>query len=153
MFKIYYVSDMPDLRFDKEKNKVVISDYEINQETGEIFVSPVELRNVLMEHKAEAEQIKELEMMIHELRKDRLVNIANFLAKMHEISKGIEGARSKLENDKMTMTDVKRCQAIAKTWVDQKNTLKESRYVVGLIQKEEKALRARKARLEAGFSD
>jgi len=140
------------IRYDSENNKIIIplslSD-QSNKDEANIHVSTVIIRNVLPLPAENKDKIAELQQLIHEIHKDKLVNIRNYIQELHRLSDGEESARNKME--KCDNSDIKRWAEIGKTWMNQKNILREIRYAIRLLDEEEKRVNTMIAKIDAGI--
>jgi len=146
------------VKFDYQNNRIeIVEPTTIGQsgisilpnEKGEYILTSDVLKDLLSERKTltEKEQIEELKMMIHEIRKHRLLTIEDFLKKLDDIASKQEAIA--LEFDSATdMLEIKKVEGKSRAYSSLKNTVKEYRYVLSKLIDEEKALRTRIAKLE-----
>ena len=131
----------PEMEYDKKTNRVVIKIDET-----EVLITPDAIRTILPK-KDEKEKVEDLKMVLHDIDMEQLTKMNYYIVKMKALDKGIADATKKLEDAK-TMLDVKKWQAVTKTFVDRKNALAEIRRAVGLLEKYKKTIRIRIAKLE-----
>ena len=130
------------LSFDRKKNRLII----IMDNGDKAEIDPFKIMEA-MPIKNAKERIKDLLMMIHYIDKEQIMVYAyNIPATVMALNKGIADARTELKNCK-DMTCVKQWQAISKTFVDQKNNLKEVRLSIKELNRKKMELRAKIASL------
>lgn len=95
-------------------------------------------------------QIRELQEAIHKIHLHKLVNLDNYMSELERLSKGEEEARGKLEVAS-TIVDIKRWGEVGKSYVNQKNIIREIRYAIKLSEDEEQRLRDIIAAMKAGI--
>lgn len=134
---------MVDIRYDKLKNRVIVADGQI-----EIELYPPEIRNVLP-MLTEKEKVEDLEMMMHEIDREKLTKALEYNLKMLNLVDDLEKTRRELENCK-TATCIKQWQAIGKIILDKKNCLAEIRRTIGWLGREREKVEFRRAKLIAG---
>lgn len=136
-----------EMRFDKENNRIVI---EIDGEEP-ILISPQAIRDLLPTI-SEEEKIKDLEMIIHDIDREKLTNMRDYIAKMKELDSEINKVREELTNCEKAIC-VKKWGEVIKSYIAQKNALAEIRRAIGLLEKDKKELRIRIAKLETGIKE
>lgn len=105
------------------------------------------IRPIVMESILDEEgKVKQLAMMVHELEKEQLSKIGNFMNKMIELDKDMESALKNLEQATSAI-GIKKWDAILAAYTKRKNVLAEVRRSIGLIEKKKKPLRVRMAKL------
>jgi len=137
------------LEYDKEMNQVVIPSSYIDKESGEVRISPQLLRDILPKPLSIEEKIEEMQQMIHEIKKEKLVNIREFIKELNRLAEGERKARESLIN--CDQEDVKRYTEVARTWTSEKGIIRETRFAIRLIEEEEKYVRELIAKTEAGI--
>ena len=142
MIGLGQIVEVVDLSFDKKKNRLIA----IMNNGDKAEIDPLEIMKA-MPIKDAKERIKDLEMMIHYIDKEQITKLAYILSNVVILNKGIEDARTELKNCD-GMTCVKQWQAISKTYVDQKNNLKEIRLSIKQFDKKKMELRAIIANIE-----
>ena len=131
-----------EIRFDKENNRLVLT----TDKGEEVFISPQCIRDLLPTMNEE-EKIKDLEMILHDIDKEKLTKMESYMALMRTLQTGITEAREKLK-EADTALEIKKWEAVGKSFVDEKNALAEIRRAVGLLEKDRKVIRVRIAQLE-----
>lgn len=137
------------IKFNKESNRIEIPLEYVDDKAGLVLVTPHLLRAVLPPPATIEEKIAEIEQLIHEIHKDKLVNVREYIKTLHDLSDGEAKVRDQLAS--CEGKDVKRYAEIARTWLDQKNILREVRYAIRLLEEEEKIVREEKLKIEAGI--
>ena len=132
--------DETDIRYDKEKNRIVIS-----IDGKDIWISPLFLRN-LLPVKNEEEKVKELAMLIHDINREKLTRMTTFMNKSREIEKAILDTLTDLQKCSKAIC-IKKYEAIIKLHKQRMVVLAEIRRAVGLLNKEKQELRMRIAHL------
>ena len=92
-------------------------------------------------------QIDEIEEQIHKLHVHKLVSLDAYLTRLEELADGEAKVRKELEEKDLDKNEVKRLSEVAKSFLNEKNIIREIRYAVGLIKQEEQRLRDLKAEL------
>lgn len=131
-----------EMRFDKENNRLVLT----TDGGEEVFISPQCIRD-LIPTLTEEEKIKDLEMILHDIDREKLTKMESYMALMRKLQDGITEARESLKKADNAL-EIKKWEAVGKSYVDEKNALAEIRRAVGLLEKDRKAIRVRIARLE-----
>lgn len=116
----------------------------------------------MVEYKTEKEKIQDLEMMIHELKKKKLLRIEYIMDKSEDVVKQLEeihGELKDLQEDLKTceLEEVRRYECLIKLLKGRKEVLTgfkqvlhEARLSLRLLMKEEDQLTFRKVQLGAG---
>lgn len=131
-----------DIEYDVEQNRILI------QYAGvRLSIFPVDLRKSYLESLNEEDKVKELAMMHHEINKEVLTRIGDFIKRMAEIEDDMADALDELKKCS-TAVCVKKWDAVLAASVKRKNVLKEIRLSIGLLEKQKKPLRTRIAKLE-----
>ena len=94
-------------------------------------------------------RIGEIEEQIHKLHVYKLVSMNSYIKHLTELAEGEAGVRKKLEEKGLDKDEVKRLGELAKTYLTEKNIIREIRYAIGLVKQEEQRLRDMKAELTA----
>jgi len=131
----------PEMEYDEKTNRVVIKIDET-----EVLITPDAIRTILPK-KDEKEKVEDLKMVLHDIDMEQLTKMNYYIAKMKELDKGIIDATDELKKAE-TMVQIKKWQAVVKSYVDRKNALAEIRRAVGLLEKYKKAIKIRIAKLE-----
>jgi len=142
MENVDILGDKMEIRFDKENNRLVLT----TDNGEEVFISPQCIRDLLPTMNEE-EKIKDLEMILHDIDKEKLTKMESYMALMRTLQKGITEARDELKAAD-TALEIKKWEAVGKSFVDEKNALAEIRRAVGLLEKDRKVIRVRIAQLE-----
>lgn len=131
----------PEMRYDEKLNRIVIdlTDFEI-------YVTPDAIRTILPT-KNEKQKVEDLKMVLHDIDMEQLTKMNYYIVKMKELEKGMVDTVGKLEKAE-TMMEVKKWQAVIKSFVDRKNALAEIRRAVGLLEKYKRSIRIRIAKVE-----
>lgn len=132
---------MVEIRFDKANNRLVLT----TDNNEEILISPQCIRD-LLPTMSEKEKIEDLEMILHDIEREKLTKMENYIKSMRDIQSKIESAREKLIS--APPKDVKKWDVVIKSYIAEKNALAEIRRAVGLLEKDKKTIRIRIARLE-----
>jgi len=137
---------MATVRYERSTNTIIV------EENGQkIEVSPQEIRNVLP-HLSDEDRIKDLEMIIHDIEREQLSSMFEYVKKMKELQQGIEDSRVELGKC-MKKICVDKWKVIIKSYVDEKNTLAEIRRTIGILQRKKKEIEWRKARVSSGLPE
>ena len=105
------------------------------------------IREIVMELTPNEEQkVRQLATIIHEIEKEQLSKIGNFMAKMIELDEKMDGAIDELRQATSTQ-GIKKWDAVLAAYVKRKNVLAEVRRAVGLLERKKKPLRVRIAKL------
>jgi len=131
----------PEMRYDEKTNRIII-----NVGENEIQITPDAIRT-LLPTKDEKQKLEDLKMVLHDIDKEQLTKMNYYIVAMKKLDEGITTATTKLEGA-TSMLEVKKWQAVTKTFVDRKNALAEIRRAVGLLEKYKKTIRIRIAKLE-----
>jgi len=139
---------MSDIYYDDKTNRIMIPMYllEQNIQTDMVGLPVHTVRRALPVPATLGEQIAELKQLIHEMHKEKLVNVQAYFAEIARMGGGIEKSRKRLLD--CDLKEVKRMKEVLKSWIDQKNVLKERRFAIGLLRQEEARVRTLIARLE-----
>uniref|UniRef100_A0A6M3XMJ9 Uncharacterized protein n=1 Tax=viral metagenome TaxID=1070528 RepID=A0A6M3XMJ9_9ZZZZ len=101
------------------------------------------------EPKTRRERIQFLFDKIFELRKEKLMKMEEYINELKQLAQGEANAREEIKKaDKMW--EVKKWDAVAKSYVSEKNIIREIRFAVKLLMQEEGKLMAELAELEGG---
>jgi len=95
------------------------------------------------------QEIIEIEDAIHKIHLNRLTNIDEYIKELLELAKGEKEVRKELQEEDLSATEIKRLTALAKTYLDEKNIIREIRYTIKLTDLEEQRLNTMKAKLTA----
>lgn len=142
MIVLGQIVEIVDLSFDVKKNRLIA----IMNNGDKAEIDPLEIMKA-MPIKDAKERVKDLEMMIHYIDKEQITKLAYILSNVVILNKGIQNARKELK-DCDGMTCVKQWQAISKTFVDEKNNLKEIRLAIKEFNKKKMEIRAIIANIE-----
>jgi hypothetical protein len=129
------------LKFDAQRNRLVITIDE-----NEILITADAIRD-LMPVKDEKQKVEDLKMVLHDIEMEQLTKMNFYIKTMKELDDGIVKATDKLREAE-DMIQIKKWQAVIKSYVDRKNALAEIRRAVGLLEKYKKEIRVRIAKLE-----
>ena len=135
------IVEVVDISFDKMKNCLVV----ILDNGDKVEIDPIKITENMPKLNAK-ERVEDLQMMIHYIDKQQLSKISHIFSKVPEFDKGIQDVREELKKCKK-MPCVKRWQAISKTYVDEKNNLRELRLSINLLGKKKAGLRTEIARI------
>lgn len=135
------IVEVVDISFDKKKNCLVV----ILDNGDKIEIDPIKITENMPKLNIK-ERVKDLQMMIHYIDRQQLSKISHIFSKVPEFDKGIQDAREKLKDCKK-MPCVKKWQAVSKTYVDEKNNLRELRLSINLLGKRKAELRTQIAKL------
>ena len=94
-------------------------------------------------------QIRELEEAVHQIHMNKLTRIDEYIKRLMELAKGEADVRKELSKAGTDSEEVKRLVGLAKTYVNEKNILREIRYTIKLTDIEEQRLNLMKAQLLA----
>ena len=133
--------EVVDITFDKMKNCLVV----ILDNGDKVEIDPIRITENMPKLNAR-ERIKDLQMMIHYIDRQQLSKLNHIFSKVPIFDKGIQDAREELKKCKKTPC-VKKWQAISKTYVDEKNNLRELRLSINLLGKRKAELRTQIAKL------
>jgi hypothetical protein len=142
MENVDILGDKMEIRFDKENNRLVLT----TDNGEEVFISPQCIRDLLPTMNEE-EKIKDLEMILHDIDREKLTKMESYMALMRKLQDGITEAREELKKADSAIL-IKKWEAVGKSYVDEKNALAEIRRAVGLLEKDRKVIRVRIAKLE-----
>lgn len=135
--------EVADVKFDLIDNRLVV----ILSNGDKVKVDPSKIMEI-MPTKDAKERVAVLQMMINYIDRQQLSQISQILTKAVKLAKGIAETRAKLQEDDCdNILCIKRHAAIAKTYVDEKNVLKELRLAVKLLSKKKMELRTEIARM------
>lgn len=95
------------------------------------------------------EQVIEIENAIHKIHLNKLTDLDTYIKNLTNLAKGEAEVRTKLSKEGLGKHEVKRLGEMAKTYVNEKNIIREIRYAIKLVNMEEQRLRELKARLLA----
>jgi len=137
------------MRFDLSKNALMVDVGDMGSTCIEVEIPFSLLKDALPAEMTEEEQIKELQRIIHNIEKEKLLNIQEFVKEVKRLSAGIEGARTKLAKAS-SKNEITKYRHVVQSWLSQKNIIKELRLIIKTLNDEKKALRTRIAKLEVG---
>jgi len=103
----------------------------------------------MSENEITERRIAEIEEAIHQIHMNKLVNIDEYIKKLKELAAGEASVRDELGKAGTDSEEVKRLVGLAKTYVNEKNILREIRYTIKLTDIEEQRLETMKAKLLA----
>jgi len=101
-----------------------------------------EFMQTISTEKARAEYLLSL---IYDIRKKRLTKLDDFMGRIMELTVGLSKVRAKAEaiaDDPNSYKVVKNLDAVGKMYLSEKNTLKEVRYAIKLLDNDEGKLMA-----------
>ena len=133
---------MPTISFEKDLNRIKI----ITDGGEEILITPQQIRD-LLPPKDEAEKLKDLEMILHDIDREELINMLKYIATIKELEDGIREAREELKQCD-DMKCIKKWQAVVQSYRDEKTAIAEIRRAVALLEKDRRTIRIRMAKLE-----
>lgn len=134
------------IKYNEKKNRVIIT--LTNGTKITITIVPHQLRDILPTLDA-MERIKDLEMIIHDIEREQLTLMSSYVTEMRRIARGLADARGELDSCSK-IVQIKAVQVKIKSFVDEKNVLAEIRRTIGILEKQKKEYRTRKARMESG---
>lgn len=135
------IQEVAEVSFDSMKNRLII----ILANGDKIEVEPLEVMKV-MPKMTDEEKVEDLKMMMHYIDRQDLSQLSEILDKVRQYIDGIASAREELK--KCTkLVCVKKWQSVSKTYLDQKNSMKELRLTVKLFDEKKKELRTKIAQL------
>lgn len=135
------IAEVVDISFDKMKNCLVV----ILDNGDKVEIDPFKITENMPKLNTK-ERIHDLQMMIHYIDRQQLSKLNHIFSRVPEFDRGIQDARGELKKCKK-MPCVKKWQAISKTYVDEKNTLRELRLSINLLGKRKAELRTQIAKL------
>lgn len=141
MIQLGRTAKVASMSFDTMKSCLVV----ILDNGDKVEIDPEKITEHMPKLKLE-EKIEDLRMMIHYIDRRQLASLNHIFSQVPIFDKGIKDAREKLKMCKKTVC-VKKWQAISKTYVDEKNNLREVRLTIGLLSRKKAELRAEIARL------
>lgn len=137
------------VRYDAEKNTIVVDVGEMKSTITEVEIPFPIVKKALPTTMNKAEKIAELQRIIHNTRKEKLLKNQEFTKEIKRLSKGIESARGKLEKAG-SKNDITKWRHVIQSWVGQKNIMKEFRLAGKQLNDEEARLELELAKLRTG---
>jgi len=124
------------IRFDEENNQIIIPAEYMNVRDHKIYVPVHLIRKVLPLPDKIEDKLAWLDQMLHEIKKGKLVNLKSYYLEVDRLARGQEEFRKQIKDidDKISL---ERAKLMAKSWLDEKNILKEGRLVFRLLKFEE----------------
>lgn len=139
--------DILDVKFNQSENNFV---FELSN--GEEFILPVsylhKMHEVKGEPTTEKQRLQFLLDKLFEIKQMKYMRMQEYIRKLEELAKGEAGARGNIEKAGKAW-EVKKWEAVAKAFVNEKNILREVRYAVKLLEQEEGKIRFLISKLEA----
>ncbi len=137
--------------FDSKNNQIIIPNDYLNVRDHKIYVPVQLIRKALPLPDKLEDKLEWLDQILHEIKKDKLVNLKTYLLEVARLARGQEGVRE--EARKITdKVSVERVKLIAKSWVDEKNILKEARLAFRLLKFEEEDVELLRIKVKAGMA-
>jgi len=137
------------VRYDAEKNIVIVDVGEMQSTVTEVEIPFPIIKKALPATMSKAEKIAELQRMIHDIRKEKLLNSHELIKELKRLSKGLEASRNKLEKAG-SKNDITKWRHMVQSWVGQKNIVKEFRLAGKQLNDEEARLELESAKLRTG---
>lgn len=137
------------IRYDAEKNTIIVDVGEMKSTITEVEISFPIIKKALPPTMSKAEKIAELQRIIHNTRKEKLLKNQEFVKEVKQLCKGIESARGKLEKAG-SKNDITKWRHVIQSWVGQKNIMKEFRLAGKQLNDEEARLELELAKLRTG---
>lgn len=142
MFKMSIEIEKDEIQFDEKTNRIVVS-----VEGKDVRLSPIFLRD-LLPTKTDEEKARELAMIVHEIEKEKLLNLKFFVEKVKAIDDEIAKAVEKLAaEDEFKALYIKKWQAVIDGHGKRKIVLAEIRRAINLLEKWKEPLRTKIAAL------
>lgn len=135
------ILEVANVKFDDIKNRLVI----ITTAGDKIEIDPISIMKN-MPNKNLKERVKKLHMMIHYIDMQQLSQISQVLTKAVKLAEGVQDCRKKMKDCKKVVC-IRMWEAISKTYLDEKNILKELRLSVKLLNEKKKEYRTKIAML------
>lgn len=137
------------VRYDAEKNIIIVDVGDMPSTVTDVEVPFPIVKTALPKMLSKAEEIAELQRMIHKIRKQKLLKIEAFVKEIDRISKGLEAARVKLKGAN-SKNEITKWRHVCAMWGKQKDVIKEMRYSIKLINEEDAKLEMKLLKIQTG---
>lgn len=137
------------VRYDNEKNAIVVDVGEMPSTVTQVEVKFPLIKKALPAPMKRTEEIAELQRIIHQTRKKKLLKIQEYVKKIEEVAEGLKTARKNLENAG-TKNEITKWRHVCAMWGKEKDIIKEIRFSIKLINDEEKKLELEVMKLKTG---
>lgn len=137
------------VRYDGEKNAIVVDVGEMPSTITHVEIGFPLIKKALPSPMKRIEEIAELQRIIHQTRKKKLLKIQNYVEKIEEVAKGLKKARKNLENAG-TKNEITKWRHVCAMWGKEKDIIKEVRFSIKVINAEEAKLEMEIAKLKTG---
>lgn len=93
----------------------------------------------VLKQEIKKERIRQLIKTVNEIKKRRILSSEEYVKEIERINKGVEDSRADI-NKATSKLELAKAEAIYKSWLAQKNILKEIRYALKIMESEEAKL-------------
>lgn len=138
------------IRLDDKNNRVIIPMDYMNVRDQKIYVPIHLIRQVLPLPTKLEDKLVWLDQILYEIKKDKFMNIKTYFLEVDRLARGQVEIRK--EADKITdKLSLEKLKLKAKSWLDEKNILKEGRLVFRLLKFEEADVELLRTKVTAGM--
>ncbi len=139
------------IRFNSKNNQIIIpSDY-VNVEDHKVYVPVHLIRKALPLPDKLEDKLEWLDQILHEIKKGKLVNLKTYYLEVARLARGQADIRNDIDKieDKLGLEKAK---LKSKSWLDEKNILKEGRLLFRLLKFEEEDIELLRVKVKAGMA-